>query len=89
MQLLTEPPTSAAPEPTKLALLKPTPTAPSPHYFTLTVNPDAEHEWQRLTLVDPLSNSIPDLSKLVAEAVGQSGIHVVAVTLSVEVLATA
>lgn len=56
-------------------------------HFILNINPAAKHEWEHRTLRDPITAEHPDLSQVVAEAVGgQPGSYLIAVNIEVTVL---
>ena len=53
----------------------------------LTLKPDAQFDWDRCTLRDPLSTDHPSLAQLVQDAIGEtSGQFLVAVELKVTIL---
>ncbi len=56
------------------------------HYLVLTVKPDAG-EWGRFSIHDPITNSIPNLAKLVADQMAAApGEYLVEVNLAVTLL---
>jgi hypothetical protein len=56
-------------------------------HYILNLNPTAKHEWDRCILRDPLTAKRPDISKLIAEAVGaDTGSYLVSVNIEVQVL---
>ncbi|UBF27463.1 hypothetical protein K9N68_05825 [Kovacikia minuta CCNUW1] len=57
-------------------------------HLVLSIDPAAKFDWQRCDLRDPLTHDSPNLSELVAEAVGNNpGNYLVSVNLEVKVLA--
>jgi hypothetical protein len=56
-------------------------------HYILSLNPTSKHEWDRCILRDPLTAQRPDLSQLVAEALGaNSGSYLVSVNIEIQVL---
>jgi hypothetical protein len=56
-------------------------------HYILNLNPTAQHEWDRCILRDPLTAKRPDISQLIAEAVGnETGSYLVSVNIEVQVL---
>jgi hypothetical protein len=56
-------------------------------HFILSINPNAQYEWDRYILRDPLTAGRPELASLIAEAVGdETGSYLVAVNIEVKVL---
>jgi hypothetical protein len=56
-------------------------------HYILSLNPTAKHDWDRCILRDPLTAKRPDISKLIAEAVGaDTGTYLVSVNIEVNVL---
>jgi hypothetical protein len=56
-------------------------------HYILSLNPTAKHEWDRSILRDPLTAKRPEISKLIAEAVGaDTGSYLVSVNIEVKVL---
>jgi hypothetical protein len=56
-------------------------------HYILSINPNAEYEWEQYTLRDPITSERPDFAKLIAEAVGdETGSYLVAVNIEVKVL---
>jgi hypothetical protein len=56
-------------------------------HFILSINPNAQYEWDRYILRDPLTAGRPELASLIAEAVGdETGSYLVAVNIEVTVL---
>jgi hypothetical protein len=69
-------------------------------HFILNLNPNAQFEWERCTLHNPITAGQPNLAQLVAQLVAQlaapaiapdehPGTYLVAVNIEVEVLETA
>lgn len=56
-------------------------------YYTLNLDPQAEREWDRCVLRNPITGSRPDLNEAVAQLVdGQPGSYLIKVRLEIEVL---
>jgi hypothetical protein len=56
-------------------------------HFILSINPNAQYEWDRYILRDPLTAGRPELASLIAEAVGdETGSYLVAINIEVIVL---
>lgn len=56
-------------------------------HYILKLDPDAQYDWDRCTLRDPITADRPDLATLIASAVGeQAGSYLVAVEIQVNVL---
>ncbi len=56
-------------------------------HYILSINPNAQYEWEQCILRDPLTAGRPDLASLIAEAVGdETGSYLVAVNIEVKVL---
>jgi hypothetical protein len=56
-------------------------------HYILSINPNAQYEWDQCILRDPLTAVRPDLASLIAEAVGEeTGSYLVAVNVEVKVL---
>lgn len=56
-------------------------------HYVLSLNPNAQHEWDRCTLRNPISALRPDLASMLAEAVGEeAGDYLVSVSIEVKVL---
>lgn len=56
-------------------------------HYILSLNPTAKHEWDRCILRDPLTAKRPDISKMVAEAIGTNGgNYLVSVNIEIKVL---
>ncbi|MBE9031914.1 hypothetical protein IQ266_19445 [filamentous cyanobacterium LEGE 11480] len=59
-------------------------------HFVLNLNPNAQFEWERCTLHNPITANQPNLAQLVAQSVGeQSGSYLVSVNIEVTVLEAA
>lgn len=59
-------------------------------HYILSINPNAEYDWDRYILRDPLTAARPDFASLIAEAVGdETGSYLLAVNIEVTVLETA
>jgi hypothetical protein len=56
-------------------------------HYILSINPNAQYEWDQCILRDPLTAQRPDFASLIAEAVGEeTGSYLVAVSIEVKVL---
>jgi hypothetical protein len=56
-------------------------------HYILSINPNAQFEWDQCSLRDPLTAGCPDFASLIAEAVGdEAGSYLVAVNIEVKVL---
>lgn len=56
-------------------------------HYILSINSNAEYEWEQYTLRDPMTSECPDFAKLIAEAVGdETNSYLVAVNIEVKVL---
>ncbi|MEW6493406.1 MAG: hypothetical protein AB1589_13015 [Cyanobacteriota bacterium] len=56
-------------------------------HYILSINPNAQYEWDQYILRDPLTAGRPDFASLIAEAVGdETGSYLVAVNIEVTVL---
>lgn len=56
-------------------------------HYVLNIDPSAEYDWDRCTLRDPITAERPEISQLVADAVGgRSGAYLVSVEIHVDVL---
>ncbi|MBW4576782.1 MAG: hypothetical protein KME08_16025 [Aphanothece sp. CMT-3BRIN-NPC111] len=57
------------------------------NHYVLSLNPAAQHDWDRCTLRNPIATERPDLAAMIAEAVGEeAGSYLVAVSIEVKVL---
>jgi|GEM_PF-1032175 len=60
---------------------------PMTKHYILSLNPTAQHDWDRCALRNPITAEHPDLANLIAEAVGEeAGSYLVAVQIEVKVL---
>ena len=60
------------------------------HHYILSINPQADKEWERYILRNPITGKHPDLTQAIAESIGQQpGSHLVKVSINVEILETA
>jgi hypothetical protein len=56
-------------------------------HYILSLNPNAQYDWDQYILRDPLTAERPDFATLIAEAVGdETGSYLVAVNIEVTVL---
>lgn len=57
------------------------------NYYILQLNPQAEFDWERRTLQNPLTGERPDLIAAIAQVVNErAGSYLIKVNLEVEVL---
>jgi small conductance mechanosensitive channel len=60
---------------------------PMTKHYILSINPNAEYDWEQFILRDPITAVRPDFASLIAEAVGdETGSYLVAVNIEVKVL---
>ncbi|MDJ0531321.1 MAG: hypothetical protein QNJ70_02285 [Xenococcaceae cyanobacterium MO_207.B15] len=58
-------------------------------HYILSINPQADYEWERCVLRNPITGEHPDLLKAIAESIGkQPGSHLIKVSINVEILET-
>lgn len=56
-------------------------------HYILSINPQADHEWDTCVLRDPITGKHPDFQQIVARAVGnETGDYLVSVKVEVQVL---
>ena len=56
-------------------------------YYTININPQASHEWDRCIIRNPMTGERPDLNKAIAETVkNQPGSYLIKVSIEVEIL---
>ncbi|NEO32669.1 MAG: hypothetical protein F6K36_20015 [Symploca sp. SIO3C6] len=56
-------------------------------HYILTLNPNAQYEWDHCILRDPITDQRPDLEGLIAQAVEEAtGSYLIAVNIEVKVL---
>ncbi|MGF1480569.1 MAG: hypothetical protein ACFB4I_13945 [Cyanophyceae cyanobacterium] len=56
-------------------------------HYVLSINPQAQYDWERCVLRNPITGERPDLNAIVAQAVGnQPGSYLVSVNIDVQVL---
>jgi hypothetical protein len=56
-------------------------------HYILSINPNAQYEWEQCILRDPLTAERPDFASLIAQAVGEeAGSYLVAINIEVKVL---
>lgn len=59
-------------------------------HFVLSLNPNAQFEWERCTLHNPITAGQPHFAQLVAEEIAeQTGSYLVSVNIEVEILESA
>ena len=57
------------------------------NYYILSINSQADYEWDRCVLRNPITGQRPDLTQEIAESIGkQPGSHLVKVSINVEIL---
>jgi hypothetical protein len=56
-------------------------------HYVLSLNPAAQHDWDRCALRNPITAERPDLAAMIADAVGEeAGSYLVAVNIEITVL---
>ncbi len=56
-------------------------------HYILSINPNAQYDWEQCSLRDPITSIQPDFANLIAQAVGdETGSYLVAVNIEVKVL---
>ncbi|VEP12040.1 hypothetical protein H1P_130060 [Hyella patelloides LEGE 07179] len=56
-------------------------------HYVLKINPQANHEWDRCVLRNPITGEHPDLKNAIAKAVqNQPGSYLIKVSINVEIL---
>lgn len=56
-------------------------------HYVLSINPQAQYDWEQCVLRNPITGERPDFTALVAEAVNnQPGAYLVSVSIEVQVL---
>ena len=56
-------------------------------HYILSINPNAQYDWEQCSLRDPITAGRPDFASLIAEAVGEeAGSYLVAVNIEIKVL---
>ena len=56
-------------------------------HYILSINPNAQYEWEQCSLRDPITSIQPDFADLIAQAVAdETGTYLVAVNIEVKVL---
>ncbi|MBE9127903.1 MULTISPECIES: hypothetical protein [unclassified Coleofasciculus] len=56
-------------------------------HYILSINPDADYEWEQRILRNPITAERPDFARLISEAVGdETGSYLVEVNIEVKVL---
>ncbi|MFW6358350.1 MAG: hypothetical protein ACOC0N_03925 [Chroococcales cyanobacterium] len=56
-------------------------------HYVLSIDPYAQHDWDRCVLRNPISGQRPNLAEMVAEAVeNEAGSYLVSVNVEVQVL---
>jgi hypothetical protein len=57
------------------------------HHFVLSIHPDAQHDWDKCVLRNPITGERPDFTEIIADAVAnESGAYLVCVKVEVTVL---
>lgn len=57
------------------------------NHYILSINPEAEYDWNRCVLSHPITAHRPELAQIIAEAVGEEeGTYLVSVKIEVQVL---
>ncbi len=56
-------------------------------HYILTINPQAQYEWDKCILRNPITGERPDFTSIISQAVGnEPGSYLVAVNIEVQVL---
>jgi hypothetical protein len=56
-------------------------------HYILNINPNAECDWDRLVLRNPITGERPDLTNAIAQAVGnEPGSYLISINIDVQVL---
>lgn len=56
-------------------------------HYILSINPNAQYDWEQCILRDPITAERPNFSSLIAQVVGdKAGSYLVAVNIEVQVL---
>ncbi|MGB3694142.1 MAG: hypothetical protein WA865_05300 [Spirulinaceae cyanobacterium] len=56
-------------------------------HYVLTLNPEAQYDWEQSNLREPITGVCPDLTAMLAEAVdNQPGSYLISVNVEVKVL---
>ncbi|NET59563.1 MAG: hypothetical protein F6K47_26475 [Symploca sp. SIO2E6] len=56
-------------------------------HYILSINPNAQYDWEQCILRDPITAERPDFNSLIAQAVGDdAGSYLIAVNIEVQVL---
>lgn len=56
-------------------------------HYVLSINSQAEHDWDKCIIRNPITGERPDLNKAIAEAIdNQPGSYLISVQIEVEVL---
>lgn len=59
----------------------------STKYYVVNIDPNAEYEWDKVVLRNPISGERPDLGQIVAEGVGnETGSYLIAIEIEVKIL---
>jgi hypothetical protein len=57
-----------------------------PIYIRLAINPEAQYEWDKICIQNPLDGSAVTLEQIIAERVQRSGTHLARLDLSIEII---
>ena len=56
-------------------------------HYVVNIDPEAQHEWDRLIVRNPISGERPDLAKIIADILGnEAGSYLIAIEIEVKIL---
>jgi hypothetical protein len=57
------------------------------HHFVLNIQPQAQHDWDKCTLRNPITGERPDFIEMIANLVGnETGAYLISINIDVQVL---
>jgi hypothetical protein len=57
------------------------------HHFVLSIHPQAQYDWDKCTIRNPITGERPDFTEIIAQAVGhEAGSYLICVNIEVQVL---
>lgn len=57
------------------------------HHFVLTIHPQAEYDWDKCILRNPITGERPDFTEIIARTVGnEAGSYLISVNVEVQIL---
>jgi hypothetical protein len=57
------------------------------HHYVLSINPQAQYDWDKCVLRNPITGERPDFTQIIANAVGNEvGSYLISVNIEVQVL---